>query len=120
MKTLSKIIKWTAHPFIGFLPAQEKLSEKIDWYSKEVGVLSNSAIELGSAVAYGAIINPATNNSATGLLLSILFGVDALCRMVEVADMPSFDEEKKFSGILPLQIPYEIGKYFWRKLKPTP
>jgi len=117
MKTLSKIIKGVAHPFVGLLPAQEKLSEKIDWYSKELGVLSNSAIEFASALAYGAAVNPATNNSAGGTVLSILFGVDALWRIYQATYIPSFDEERKFLGILPLQISYEITKFTYDLFK---
>jgi len=58
MDPLEKILKRTAHPFLGFLPEQKKLTEKTRWYSKYQGVVSNSALELFSALFYGSIINP--------------------------------------------------------------
>ncbi len=112
MKTLSKILKGAAHPFIGFLPAQEKLGEKISWYNLYLGIGTSSTLEIIPPLIYMS-----TNPSPAKIALGISLVLDGMWRLNRLTEVTNPFEKRKYLGSLFLEFPYEIGKFMYNSFK---
>lgn len=127
LKDIGKVI---AFPFIGALPEQNYLEEKIKWYKGDIARTITATLEiiagayLASHTSKTGLISDSTLGDSA-LFISMIF--DGMFMYVEGGWLPDWlwnsvggkNPNKKRYGSLFLEIPYNIGKKIYKTITKT-